>query len=364
MIPVGASYPIRVDLFSDTITRPTGAMRRAMANAEVGDEQKGEDPSTNELVALARDLLGKDEAVFLPSGTMCNQIAYALHCRPGDAILVDESAHSLCHEETGAPALAGALYRPIKADRGVFSVAQLESALRPEGRSSARNAVLSIEQPSNLGGGTCWSLEGIMSVTKVARDHRIRTHMDGARLLNAVVSTGVSAHDFCAPFDSVWLDLSKGLGAPIGAVLAGDADFINEAWRLKQRWGGSMRQSGIVAAAGTFALRNNVERLADDHRNARLLADLLAVHPQISIDPLTVQTNIVLFDLVDSPVTAAVLVDRLLQKSGVRVGAFGPSTIRAVTHLDVDSGDIRIAATAIRAVLDEIHSMRTSKRSF
>ncbi len=176
-------------------------MRQAMANAEVGgDEQKGEDPSTNELVALARELLGKEEAVFLPSGTMCNQIAYALHCRPGDAILVDETAHSLCHEETGAPALAGALYRPIKADHGVFSVAQLEAALRPpEGRSFARNAVLSIEQPSNLGGGTCWSLEGITSVTNVARAHQIKTHMDGARLLNAVVSTGVSARFLCPP---------------------------------------------------------------------------------------------------------------------------------------------------------------------
>ncbi|YCH07660.1 threonine aldolase family protein [Arthrobacter sp. alpha11c] len=363
MIPVGSSYPIRIDLFSDTITRPTEAMRRAMANAEVGDEQKGEDPSTNELVALARELLGKEEAVFLPSGTMCNQIAYALHCRPGDAILVDETAHSLCHEETGAPALAGALYRPIKADRGVFSVAQLEAALRPEGRSFARNALLSIEQPSNLGGGTCWSQEDITSVTNVARAHQIKTHMDGARLLNAVVSTGVSAQDFCAPFDSVWLDLSKGLGAPIGAVLAGDAEFINEAWRLKQRWGGSMRQSGIVAAAGTYALRNNVDRLADDHGNARLLAELLAVNPHISIDPLTVQTNIVLFDLVGFPVTAAVLVDRLLQESGIRMGAFGPSTIRAVTHLDVDTEDVRLAADALRELLDETYSMHLSTRS-
>lgn len=363
MIPVRSNHPIRIDLFSDTITRPTEAMRQAMAKAEVGDEQKGEDPSTNELVALTRELLGKEEAVFLPSGTMCNQIAYALHCRPGDAILVDESAHSLCHEETGAPALAGAMYRPIASDRGVFSVARLEAALRPEGRSSARNAVLSIEQPSNLGGGTCWTLEGITSVTKVARAHRIKTHMDGARLLNAVVSTGVSARDFCAPFDSVWLDLSKGLGAPVGAVLAGDTDFINEAWRLKQRWGGSMRQSGIVAAAGTFALRNNVDRLADDHANARLLAELLAVHPHISIDPLKVQTNIVLFDLVDFPVTAAVLVDRLLQKSGVRMGAFGPSTIRAVTHLDVDTGGVRLAAQALTELLDETYSMHVSKRS-
>ncbi|MGC7151628.1 threonine aldolase family protein [Paenarthrobacter ureafaciens] len=362
MIPVGSPYPIRIDLFSDTITRPSGAMRQAMAHAEVGDEQKGEDPSTNELVALARELLGKEEAVFLPSGTMCNQISYALHCRPGDAILVDDNAHSLCHEETGAPALAGALFRPIKADRGVFSADQLTAALGPEGRSMARNAVLSIEQPSNLGGGTCWSLEGITSVTAVARAHQIKTHMDGARLLNAVVATGVSARDFCAPFDSVWLDLSKGLGAPLGAVLAGDADFISEAWRLKQRWGGSMRQSGIVAAAGTFALRNNVDRLADDHANARLLAELLAGHRNISIDPTTVQTNIVLFDLVDCPVTAPVLVERLLRKCGVRMGAFGPSTIRAVTHLDVDTAGVRLAAEALCELLDETYSMHVSKK--
>lgn len=303
---------------------------------------------------MVRDLLGKEEAVFLPSGTMCNQIAYAVHCRPGDEILVDASAHALHYEGGGPAALAGVMVRPVEADHGVFTAAQLASAIRPASRHAPRTALVSVEQTSNLGGGRCWTLDQIRAVAGTARHHGLRTHMDGARLLNAVVATGVSAREFCTPFDSVWLDLSKGLGAPIGAVLAGDTDFVHEAWRLKQRWGGAMRQSGIVAAACSYALRHHVTRLAEDHANARLLATLLADHPRIGVDPAAVQTNIVIFELVDAHITAAALAATLLSETGVRIGVFGPSSVRAITHLDINADDIRHAAQAIRHTLDSV----------
>ncbi|MFE5708088.1 threonine aldolase family protein [Rhodococcus koreensis] len=354
IVPTPSVFEISVDLYSDTVSRPTAGMRAAMMDAPVGDEQKGEDPSTNELTELARQLLGKDAAVFLPSGTMCNQISYAIHCRPGDEILVDDTAHALHYEGGGPAALAGALLTPITADHGVFTADELDKAIRPPGRHAPRSRLVSIEQTSNLGGGRCWTLDEITSVTDTAKGHGLRCHMDGARLLNAVVATGVSARDFCEPFDSVWLDLSKGLGAPFGAILAGDVDFIEEAWRLKQRWGGAMRQSGIVAAAGTYALRHHVDRLAHDHDHARALAEAISTHPRVSLDPARVQTNIVIFDLIGTRTSAADLAERLLRETGLRIGAFGPSTLRALTHLDVTSSDIHTAGKAICALLDVV----------
>ncbi|WP_298211836.1 threonine aldolase family protein [Ferrimicrobium sp.] len=352
MIPRPSDWPIKIDLYSDTLTRPSEAMRQAMASAEVGDEQKGEDPSTNALLDLVRELLGKEEAVLLPSGTMCNEIAFAVHCRPGDEILLDSTAHPL-HYETGAPAaLAGAMVHAIDGDHGVFTVEQVDAAVHPASRYAPRSALLSVEQTANLGGGRCWPLEDIRSVTTAAHRHGMRAHMDGARLFNAVIATGVSAQDYSAPFDSVSIDLTKGLGAPIGAVLAGDRNFIEEAWRLKQRWGGAMRQSGIIAAAGIYALTHNLHRLADDHAKTLLLAEMVATHPRIRLDPTSVQTNIVVFEIADTNTTAADLTRRLLQGSGIRVGAFGPSTIRAVTHLDVDLDDIPLVAAAICTALD------------
>ncbi|WP_276961791.1 threonine aldolase family protein [Ferrimicrobium acidiphilum] len=352
MIPNTPDWPIKIDLYSDTLTRPSEAMRHAMASAEVGDEQKGEDPSTNVLLNLVRELLGKEEAVLLPSGTMCNEIAFAVHCRPGDEILLDSTAHPL-HYEAGAPAaLAGAMVRAIDGDHGIFTAEQVDAAVHPASRYAPQSVLLSVEQTSNLGGGRCWPLEDIRSVTTAARRHGMRTHMDGARLFNAVVATGVAAQDYSAPFDSVFIDLTKGLGAPIGAVLAGDRDFIDKVWRLKQRWGGAMRQSGIIAAAGTYALTHNMHRLADDHANALLLAEMIATHPRILLDPTSVQTNIVIFDILNTTTTAEDLTRQLLQDSGIRVGAFGPTTIRAVTHLDVGTDKIPLVAEAICSALD------------
>lgn len=354
LIPQRSAHRVRVDLGSDTATRPTAGMRAAMAAAEVGDEQRGEDPSTSALVEEVAALLGKEAAVFLPSGTMCNQIALTVHCRPGDEVLTDERSHVLHHEGAGAAALAGALVSPVASSRGVFTAEALEASIRRPGRQAPRTVLVSVEQTSNMGGGTCWTLDELAAVTAVAQKHRLRCHLDGARLMNAVIATGVAAKLQCAAFDSAWIDLSKGLGAPVGAVLAGESAFIEEAWRLKQRWGGAMRQSGVLAAAGRYALRHHVERLAEDHENARVLAAALADHKRLRVDASQVQTNIVMIELIDLAVSADDVAARLQAERGVRLVAIGPRTLRAVTHLDVDASQISYAATATLAVLDEL----------
>jgi threonine aldolase len=336
-----------IDLYSDTHTTPTPGMRRAMAEAEVGDEQMFLDPTVNRLCKRVAELLGKDAAVYLPSGTMCNQIAVRVHCRQGDEVILEASAHPF-HAESGGPAaLAGVMMRPIQGERGMFTGEQVQAAIRPASfRHAPRSRLLEVENTSNLGGGAVWPRAAIHEVTAVAREHGLACHMDGARLLNAVVASGVPAADYVAPFDSVWIDFSKGLGAPVGAVLAGSRDFIHEAWRIKQQIGGAMRQAGIIAAACLYALDHHVERLADDHANARYLAEGLAGIPGIELDPATVETNIVWFD-----VRARLGADELaatLKERGVLIGAFGPTRMRAVTHLDVDRAGIDAALEIFR----------------
>jgi threonine aldolase len=341
---------IEIDLYSDTLTKPTDEMRRFMCAAEVGDEQKGEDPTVNLLTEMVADLLGKEAAVFLPSGTMCNEISMRVHCRPGDEMLAHRTAHPI-HFETGGPAaLAGINVRPLDGPRGIYDATTAEAGIRPIGsRHAPRTRLLWVEQTSNLGGGSVWPLATMQAVTDVARRHGLATHLDGARLMNAVVASGVSAQAYADPFDSAWIDFTKGLGAPVGAALAGSRAFIEEAWRCKQQIGGAMRQAGIIAAAGVYALRHHVDRLAEDHANARRLAEGLADLPGVVLDPTTVETNIVLFDLV-GPLDAAAFVERLLAH-GVRTGAMGPRTVRAVTHLDMSTAQIDRAIEAARAVL-------------
>lgn len=349
--------PLKVDLYSDAVTLPTEEMRRFMCAAEVGDEQKGEDPSVNDLQEMVAALLGKDTAIYLPSGTMCNTISYAVHCDPGDEILMDEIAHPLHYEAGAATALTGAVVRPIRGQRGIFSAQQLAAAIRPITRFAPRSRVVSIEQTTNLGGGACWSLEEIKSVCSVAREHGLATHLDGARLMNAVVATGIPAHVYAAPFDSVWLDLSKGLGAPVGAVLAGSFDFIRHAWRFKQRFGGAMRQAGIIAAAGIFALRHHVDRLAEDHAHAQLLARGLVRVAGIAIDEDAVQTNIVMFDVAGTGLTAQQFVDRIREANGVRfslVPALGPTTIRGVTHLGISRQDVDYTLHSVQELVRDV----------
>ena len=338
-----------VNLYSDTQTKPTAAMRRFMCDAEVGDEQRNEDPTVNLLQEMVAELLGKEAALFLPSGTMCNEIALRVHCKPGDEFLAHATSHPI-HFETGGPwALAGVGPRPMEGARGQFDAAAVDQAVRPAAmRHMPRSRLLWVEQTSNLGGGSVWPLARIQAVVAAGRKHGLAAHMDGARLMNAVVASGVSARDFAAPFDSAWIDFTKGLGAPVGAALAGPRDFIAEAWRLKQQMGGAMRQAGIIAAGGIHALRHHVKRLADDHVNARRLAEGLAEVPGIALDPSTVDTNIVILEI-RGALDAAAAVQRLLDR-GVRMGALGPRTMRAVTHLDVSAAQIERALAAAREV--------------
>jgi threonine aldolase len=342
---------VRVDLFSDTVTRPTEPMRRFMCAAEVGDEQQREDPTVNLLQDMVAELLGKEAALFLPSGTMCNQVAFAVHCRPGDEILLQELAHPLLYEVGGASAMVGALLRPLPGPRGQFTADQVREAIRPPAYYMPRTRALSVEQTSNVTGGVCWPLERLEAVCAAAHAGGLVTHMDGARLLNAVVATGTSARQFAATFDSAWIDLSKGLGAPVGAVLAGSGAFIEEAWRYKQRFGGAMRQAGIIAAAGVYALRHHVDRLAEDHERARQLARGLAELRGVAIDPERVETNIVIFDVGETGLSGDDFAARTLASHGVRFSVLGPTIVRAVTHLDIPADGVSRALEAARVAL-------------
>jgi threonine aldolase len=341
-----------INLYSDTQTQPSQAMRLAMAEAPVGDEQRGADPSVNRLCEMTAALLGKEAAVFLPSGTMCNQLSIHIHCRPGEEIIAHRTAHILTSEGGGTAAFSGVQIQGLDGARGQFSVDAARAAIRPKDRYHPQTRMIAVEQTANAGGGSIWPLEKIGALGALAEQQGLAYHMDGARLMNAVVAAGVPAQDFAAPFDSVWIDLSKGLGCPVGAVLAGSREFIEEAWRLKQRSGGAMRQAGIIAAAGIYALEHNVERLAEDHANARLLADSLQNLPGLSVDPEDVETNIVFFDIAGSGLTAEAFCTAL-QEKGVDLGGAG-TRIRAVTHLDVARDDIEAAAAAIREVLAEM----------
>lgn len=338
--------PHLIDLFSDTVTRPSPAMRQFMAAAEVGDEQRRLDPTVNRLQEMVADLLGKEAALFLPSGTMCNQISFAVHCKPGDEVIMDERAHPFSYEGGGPAAVSGVLIRPIRGDRGIYSPDQVTANVRGSSYGHSRTRAISVEQPTNIAGGALWSLPAIRAVCARAREHRLATHLDGARLLNAQVASGVPARDFAATFDSVWIDLSKGLGCPVGAVLAGSRDFIENAWYVKHRLGGAMRQAGIIAAAGIYALEHNVERLALDHENARRLAEGLASIEGVRIDPASVETSIVFFE-VDN---AAEVAGRL-EAEGVSFSVYGPSLLRGVTHLDVSPEDIDRVLLAVARVM-------------
>ncbi|HEY1369461.1 MAG TPA: threonine aldolase family protein [Gaiellaceae bacterium] len=335
------------NLFSDSQTVPSQAMLQAMIAAEVGDEQRGTDPTVNALQDRVADLLGHEAALFLPSGTMCNAIAVRLHVRPGgDEIILDEFAHPADSECGGPAALSGATLRFVRTPTGIFSGDDLRALVRPPDRYVPRSRLVIVEQSTNLGGGRVWPAEAIDDVLAVAREHGLRTHLDGARLLNAVVASGVPARRFAADFDTAWIDFSKGLGCPLGAVLAGSRELIDEAWRYKQMWGGAMRQTGYVAAACVYALDHNVERLAEDHDNARLLAEGLAGIPGVDIEPSEVETNIVVFGVADAHRTAAALA-----AEGVDVLAVDERRLRAVTYLGVTRADVDEALATVARVI-------------
>src|SRR5580692_9147705 len=310
------SVPVRVNLSSDTQTKPSPAMKAAMMEAEVGDEQGGSDPTVWALCDRTAALLGKEAAIFLPSGTMCNQVAIATHCRPGDEVLAHQDAHILSSEGGGPMAIAGVTIRGLSGARGMFDVETFEAAIRPKSRYAPSQTLLEVEQTANRGGGACWPVELLDAVTAAAHAHGLTTHMDGARVMNAAVALGVPAAELAAGCDTVWLDFTKGLSAPLGAVLAGSKQFIGEAWRWKQRLGGSMRQGGICAAACLYALDHNIDRLAEDHANAKTLARGLSQLPGLAVeDP---ETNLVFFDTTGAGLTADVLASRL-RHSGISV---------------------------------------------
>jgi threonine aldolase len=331
-----------INLYSDTQTRPSEDMRRAIATADVGDEQRGQDPTTRHLEERVAELLGQEAGLFLPSGTMCNQISMRLHARPGgDELILDRSAHPIVAEAGGPAWNAGLMIHALDGDGGIFGGDAVRAAVRPASRYMPRSRVVSVEQTTNMGGGRVWPLDRIHEVLDAAREHGLRTHLDGARLMNAVVASGVSAAEYAGGFDTAWLDFTKGLGAPVGAVLTGSRALIDDAWRWKQQMGGAFRQSGIVAAGCLYALDHNVERLAEDHEHARLLADGLA---ELGLDVVAPETNIVIFAAPAGFVEA--MARRAIELSGTPDGR-----VRAVTHLDVGRTEVEEALKAAKEAL-------------
>jgi threonine aldolase len=338
----------KIDLRSDTVTLPTPAMRQAMANAEVGDDVFGEDPTVNLLEKRTAEILGKEAALYAPSGTMANQIAIRAHTEPGDEIIVDANAHVYCYEAGAPAALAGVLCKLLPGQRGIFTAADLQAALRPVNVHFAPTRLVCMENTHNRGGGSIWPIGRVAEVAAIARERALKMHLDGARLWNASAATGIAEREYASYFDSVTVCFSKGLGAPVGSALAGSSEFIQRARRFRKQFGGGMRQAGIIAAGALFALENHRARLVEDHANAQILAEGLAQLPAIELNPATVQTNIVRFGLTRIPADVIV---RELEAAGVRVLATGPDTIRAVTNLNVSREDIVAAIGIMRNVL-------------
>ena len=340
------STPRRINLFSDTQTRPTPAMRRAMADAECGDEQRRADPTVNALQDRMAELLDAERAIFFPTGTMCNLVAVGAHTRPGDSIIVEHSGHVLRSETSGAAAVSGCVIETIQGERGTFTPDQLRATINPGSQYAPRTRLVCLEQTHNFAGGTVWSLDAYRAVADAAHEAGVAVHTDGARLMNAVVASGVPAADWAAPVDTIWVDFTKGLGAPTGAVLAGPADVMEEAWLLKHRFGGAMRQAGIVAAGCLHALDHHVERLADDHANAQRLAVGLA---ELGIEVTAPETNLVYVDPSSVRIDAASFA-AAMDERGVEISTLGARN-RLCTHLDVSADDIDAALAAAAEVV-------------
>ena len=339
-----------VDLRSDTVTRPSPGMRRAMAEAEVGDDVLGDDPTVNRLQEHVARLLGKEAALYVPSGSMANQTSIRAQTQPGDEVIAHRDGH-IYHYEAGAPAaLSGCSLRLLDGDRGVFDAEAVRAAIRPSNSHFPQSTLVVIENTHNRGGGTIWPVEYVAAIREVADAHGLRIHLDGARLLNACVARGCDPTDYAQYADTVSICFSKGLGAPVGSAVAGSTETIKRVHRFRKMFGGGMRQAGIIAAAAQYALDNNVERLAEDHANARRLAEAVAEMPGVEIDPATVETNLVYFD-VDSATGTAADLCAALREDGTWMLPVAPQRVRAVTHLDVSSSGIERAITALSRVL-------------
>ena len=340
----------RIDLRSDTVTLPSAGMRQAMAAAPVGDDQYGEDPSVNRLQERIADLLGKEAALFVPSGTMANQIGLKILTRPGDEVVLGDEAHIVWHE-AGAGAANSGVQFSVVGRGGRFTVADLRMAYKPPGHIVfPPTTLVAIENTHNRGGGVVFPQNDAVAICDAARELGMASYLDGARLFNAAAASGRSMAELAAPFDIVSVALSKGLGCPVGSLIGGCRDVIARAVRARRMLGGAMRQSGILAAAGLWALDNNLSRLTEDHANARLLAERIAGLRGVRLDLKTVQTNIVIFHMDEGAPDAATVVARA-QETGVLVSAFGARTVRAVTHLNVSRADCELAADWLAQVL-------------
>jgi threonine aldolase len=340
----------RIDLRSDTVTLPSPEMRQAMAAAPVGDDQYGEDPSVNRLQERIAELLGKEAALFVPSGTMANQIGLKILTRPGDEVILGDEAHIVWHE-SGAGAANSGVQFSVVGRGGLFTAADLRAAYKPPGHIVfPPTTLVAVENTHNRGGGVVFPQEDAVAICAAARELGMKSYLDGARLFNTAAASGRSLAELAAPFDVVSVALSKGLGCPVGSVIAGGREQIARAVRARRMFGGAMRQSGILAAAGLWALDHNLERLTEDHANARLLAERIAGLRGVSLDLKTVQSNIVIFHMEEGAPDASTIVARAKERD-VLVSAFGARTVRAVTHLNVSRADCELAADRLAQVL-------------
>lgn len=336
-----------IDLRSDTVTKPTPGMLAAMQAAAVGDDVYGEDPTINRLERVVADYLGKEAALFVPSGTMSNQIAIRLHCRPGEELICDSTSHVLLWEAGGPAALSGVTTRAIDGTFGILSPEQLDGKVRPKDMHSPQTKLVVLENTHNRGGGTCYTLDNVKAIYAWAKANGLAMHLDGARLWNAIVATGVPGKEWARYFDSISVCFSKGLGAPVGSALAGSKDFIDKARWVRKLFGGAMRQAGYLAAACLYAMDHHINRLADDHANAKLIAEAVAKVPGLKLTPPKVETNLVWIEVDPTWDTATNIVGRL-KEQGILVSALGRTVIRACTHLNVTREECQRVADMIR----------------
>lgn len=346
-----------IDLRSDTVTRPTPAMRLAMAQAEVGDDVIDTDPTVERLQHRCAEMLGKEAAIYMPSGTMTNQIAIRLHCGPGDEFICETNCHLYNYEQAAYAQLSGVASRTVEGVDGVLHVDQLRDLIRPDNDHMVRTRLVCLENTHNRGAGRIQPYANVLAICRWAQDHGLRRHLDGARLFNAVVATGIPADQWCQHFETVSVCFSKGLGAPVGSALAGPRDLIRLARRHRKVFGGGMRQAGIIAAGALYALEHHVDRLAEDHAHAQLLAQAVRESPGLRLRPDQIDTNMVIFE-VDAALGTAADVAAALQAEGVLVLTTSRTRIRAVTHLDVNESDVRQAGEIVRRVATALAGRR------